>query len=102
MLRKKLLLMIGPLVVLLAATAIVAILLLQNVLIRLSAAHDWPTHAILAVRLKWIVLGLSIAFLLVINGSVVVLLRAAGMILAPVDRLVAASRELAAEHFEHR
>jgi len=102
MLRKKLMLMIGPLIVLLAATAIVAILLLQNVLIKLSEAHDWPTHALLAARLKWIVLGLSVAFLLVINASVVVLLRAAGMILHPVDRLVAASRELAAEHFEHR
>jgi len=102
MLRKKLLLMIGPLVVLLAATAIIAILFLQNVLSQLSIAHDWPTHAILAARLKWIVLGLSLTFLVVINASVVVLLRAAGMILRPVDRLVAASRELAAEHFEHR
>lgn len=102
MLRKKLLLMVGSLVVLLACTGVVAIILLQNILAKFSLAHDWPTHALLATRFKWLVLGLSVAFLVVINASVVVLLRAAGMILHPVDRLVVASRELAAEHFEHR
>jgi HAMP domain-containing protein len=104
MLRRKLILMFAPLVFLLAATAVVAILLLQDVLSQLSnpLKHDLATHAFLAARLTWIVLGLSMAFFVLVNASVVLLLRAAGMILNPVDRLVAASRELAAEHFGHR
>lgn len=102
MLRKKLFLMIGPLLAVLAVTGIIAIVLLQNLLGKMSAAHDWPTHAMLAARFKWLVLGLSVSFLVVINASAVILFRAAGMILQPVDRLVVASRELAAEHFDHR
>ena len=104
MLRRKLILMFAPLVFLLAATAVVAILLLQDVLAQLSDPfkHDPATHALLARRLTWVVLGLSMAFFVLVNASVVLLLRAAGMILSPVDRLVAASRELAAEHFQHR
>ena len=37
-----------------------------------------------------------------INVSIVALLRAAGMVLRPVDRLVEASRQLTSEHFDHR
>ena len=104
MLRRKLILMFVPLVALLVATAVVAILLLQDVLAQLSntLAHDRATHVALAGRLTWVVLGLSLAFLILVNASVLLLLRAAGMILSPVDRLVAASRQLAAERFEHR
>jgi HAMP domain-containing protein len=103
MLRRKLILMFVPLVALLVATAVAAIILLQDVLAQLSntVAHDRATHMALAGRLTWVVLGLSLAFLVLVNASVL-LLRAAGMILNPVDRLVAASRELAAERFEHR
>jgi two-component system sensor histidine kinase BaeS len=83
---------------------VTAIVLLQDVLDRLGNAqdHGWAAHVALAGRLRWIVLGLSVAFLVVINATAVALVRAAGMILSPVDRLVAASRELAAEHFQHR
>jgi HAMP domain-containing protein len=104
MLRRKLILMFVPLVILLVAIAVVAIILLQDVLYQLSntVAHDRATHAALAHRLTWVVLGLSLAFLVLVNASVLLLLRAASMILNPVDRLVAANRELAAEHFEHR
>jgi signal transduction histidine kinase len=96
--------MFAPLVALLVAISVAAIVLLQDVLRRLgdSGAHDWAAHAALAGRLKWTVLGLSLAFLVLINASAVVLVRAAGMVLNPVDRLVRASRELAAERFEHR
>lgn len=96
--------MIGPLVVLLALTSVAAVLLMQDVLWRLNnpQAHDWMTHVELAARFKWIVLGLAVTFLIVLNASVLVLMRAAAMILNPVDRLVTASRELAAEHFDYR
>jgi signal transduction histidine kinase len=96
--------MFAPLVVLVVATSLAAVVLLEDVLHQLSDpnAHDWATHAALAARLRWIVLGLAVAFLVVINSSAIVLARAAGMVLSPVERLVTASRELAAEHFDHR
>ncbi len=53
-------------------------------------------------RMRWLVLGLAIVFLLVINAAVLLLMRAAGIILEPVDKLVHASRELAAERFACR
>ena len=53
-------------------------------------------------RFRWIVLGLGLAFVLVINGSIMVLARMSSMILKPVDRLVEASRRLAREEFDHR
>jgi signal transduction histidine kinase len=104
MLRRKLVIMFAPLVVLLVATSLAAILLLEGVLRQLAypQAHDWATNAALAAQFRWIVLGLAVAFLVVINASAFVLVRAAGIVLNPVERLVAASRELAAEHFAHR
>lgn len=53
-------------------------------------------------RLRIVVLGLAIAFLLLINISILLLLRAASMVLSPVERLVEASRALAREEFDHR
>jgi methyl-accepting chemotaxis protein len=51
---------------------------------------------------RWFVLGLSIVFLLVINVSVIVLLRMGSMILQPVEKLLEATRQLRAERFEYR
>ena len=120
MLRRKLLMLLVPLVTLLAVTLIVSILLLQDVLGRIdrhveamelmrvegvdSAAavgHAEDERAV-AERFKWVVLSLGVVFLIVINVAVLVLLRVAGMVLRPVEKLVAASRELGREHFEHR
>ena len=56
----------------------------------------------MTVRFRWLVLGLTVVFLLLINLAVVALLRIAGMVLRPVDQLVHASRQLAAERFDHR
>jgi nitrogen fixation/metabolism regulation signal transduction histidine kinase len=53
-------------------------------------------------RFRWLVLGLTIAALLMVNIAVFVLLRTAQVVLKPVSELVRGSRELAAEHFEHR
>lgn len=59
-------------------------------------------HAQVTARLRWWAFGLGLAFLLVINLSIMVIIRAAGMILKPVDELVEASRHLAAEEFNYR
>lgn len=64
--------------------------------------HMQVEQAALTRRFRWLLSGVAIGFLLVINCSILLLLRTAAMILRPVDKLVAASRMLAAEHFEHR
>lgn len=51
---------------------------------------------------RWLVIGIALGFIIVVNISIMAMLRTARMILDPVDRLVAASRELAQEHFDHR
>jgi signal transduction histidine kinase len=55
-----------------------------------------------ATKLRWLVLGLTLAALVMVNVAVFVLLRTAQVVLKPVGELVKGSRELAAEHFEHR
>jgi nitrate/nitrite-specific signal transduction histidine kinase len=56
----------------------------------------------LVSRFRWILLGLAVVFLLVINVAVLMLWRAASIVLQPVERLVEASRELARGRFDHR
>lgn len=53
-------------------------------------------------RFRFLVQGLAILFLALINISALVLLHVAAMILRPVDQLLHASRELAQEHFDYR
>ena len=106
MLRRKLFLNLFPPVLLLLVTAVVAIAMLQGVLGRLDQVkqHNDPASFLAAelVRFRWIVMGLGIVFLVLINVSVVLLLRAAAQVLRPVDKLVEATRELAHEHYDHR
>ncbi len=52
--------------------------------------------------LRALVLGLTLAALVMVNVAVFVLLRTAQVVLKPVAELVEGSRELAAERFEHR
>ncbi|MBL9031512.1 MAG: HAMP domain-containing protein [Phycisphaerae bacterium] len=59
-------------------------------------------QASLGRTFRTLVLGLTIAAMVMVNVAVVVLLRTAGVVLKPVGALVEGSRELAAEHFEHR
>ncbi len=56
----------------------------------------------LAGRFRWVVLGMAIGGLLVINLTVIFLLRTASMVLRPVDTLVEAGRQLSDEHFDFR
>jgi methyl-accepting chemotaxis protein len=130
MLRRKLILNLGPLVALLLATTVAAVLLLQGVLRELDHVnHDAQVlveslqqqpsaapvvesaqqtrHVVdridaLTWHFRWVVMGLGLVFLLVINVSVIVLVRMATFILRPVDQLMRATRELAQEHFDHR
>jgi methyl-accepting chemotaxis protein len=106
MLRRKLLFNLGPLVALLLLTAVLAIWLLQGVLADLDAVRDpgWAVgdqQALLA-RFRNLVLGLALVFVIVINVSVIVLVRLGSMVLQPVDKLLEATRELSAEHFDYR
>jgi signal transduction histidine kinase len=84
--------------VLLLITAVGAIWLLQRVL---SDLHAHQQHE-LADSFQWIVLGLSGAFVILINTSIVILLRMGRMILRPVDKLVAGTKALAGERFGYR
>jgi signal transduction histidine kinase len=65
-------------------------------------AHAQTEQVALTGRFRWLVVAMAIGFLIVINGSILLMMRAAGMILRPVARLVHASRELARENFAHR
>ncbi|MGA2229406.1 MAG: HAMP domain-containing protein [Tepidisphaeraceae bacterium] len=59
-------------------------------------------HQRLSDRLRRQVLILAIVFLVMINLAIIALLRAASMILRPVDQLVKVAHELGQEHFEAR
>jgi nitrogen fixation/metabolism regulation signal transduction histidine kinase len=105
-LRRKLFLNLFPLVMLLLVTGVLAIGLLQGVLARLDQVNQHPNATVLMAaelsHFRWLVLILGIIFLVLVNLSVLLLLRAAGQILSPVDTLVEATRELAQEHYDHR
>jgi signal transduction histidine kinase len=64
---------------------------------RVDAAHLAATN-----KLRRTALGLGLAFLLLLNVSILLLLRAATMILRPVDELIDATRHLAQEDFGYR
>lgn len=69
---------------------------------RVAHQHVAGEQLDFARHFRWLVTGLAIGFILVINLSVLLLMRTAAMILKPIDRLVEASRQLAQEHFSHR
>jgi len=64
--------------------------------------HGEAEQRALTDRFRWLVLGLTVVFLIVINISIVALLRMAGMVLRPVEKLVEATRQLGKEHFDYR
>lgn len=71
-------------------------------LTRLARQHVANAQLELSRRLRLIIIGLTIAALVMVNITIVVLLRTATMILRPVGALVEASRQLARERFEWR
>ncbi|MEX2218765.1 MAG: HAMP domain-containing protein [Phycisphaerales bacterium] len=64
--------------------------------------HVASEQAALGRHFRGLVLGLTLAALLMVNVAVCVLLRTAQMVLRPVGALVEGSRELAHENFAHR
>jgi HAMP domain-containing protein len=64
--------------------------------------HALEEQEMLANSFQRLVLGLAIAFLVVINISIAALLHMGLMIVRPVDRLVEASAALGREEFDHR
>jgi nitrate/nitrite-specific signal transduction histidine kinase len=56
----------------------------------------------LSAQFRWVVLGLSIVFLVLINVSVVLLLRLGRMVLRPIDALVEATRQLSGVNLDYR
>lgn len=99
MLRRKLLLVLGSLVLLTLVAAVSSILVLHAALADLTASGD-TAAAILKFRTAGVVVG--VVFLVLLNASIVIVLRSATMVLTPVDTLVDASRRLAREEFDHR
>lgn len=107
MLRRKLFLHLGGVVMMFVIAAGVALWMLGHVLRDLSLIESlYPNHAehlhALAMRFRNVVLLLGGAFIVAINLSILVVLRMAGFIVRPVDELVHATHELGQEHFEHR
>jgi signal transduction histidine kinase len=117
-LRRKLILTLGPLVLALVVTAIAASWMLQDVLRRLDtmthATQVLPDpsskasqalqleHEKLTGEFRKMVIGLGIVFLFVINLSVVLLVRMATLVLRPVDQLLTGTRELCRENYAYR
>jgi HAMP domain-containing protein len=69
---------------------------------RLSRLREEQQDDQVRARLRTMVLAVSVGFLVLINLTVLLLVRAASLILRPMHKLVHASRELAREHFDHR
>jgi signal transduction histidine kinase len=69
---------------------------------QITSRYSAAERAALGRHFRMLVLGLTLAAIVMVNASVIVLLHTANMILRPVDQLVVASRELALERFDHR
>lgn len=64
--------------------------------------HVAAEQASFARYLRNLMLALTLAALVMVNVAIIVLLRTAQVVLKPVGALLEGSRELEAEHFEHR
>lgn len=76
---------------------------LQTEIASLSDAmqqHNIDEQRSAFVRLRWIILGLTLAFIVLINISIMLLLRVSRMILDPVEQLVEASQRLGREEYD--
>jgi signal transduction histidine kinase len=100
-LRRKLILNLAPMILLLLLSIVAAMVLLERVLNQFDHA-DAETLKGVASNFRWLLIGLGVWFLLVINVCVLMLIRMSSMILRPVDALTKATRELAQERFGHR
>jgi signal transduction histidine kinase len=71
-------------------------------LVRAARGYVTGERGEVVSRLRVMVIGMSLAALVIVNLAVLVLFRTAEMVLKPVGALVDASRELGRERFEYR
>lgn len=69
---------------------------------RMMREHTAGEERAALVRFRWVVLALAVVFLVVINVTVMLLLRMGQMVLRPVEKLVDASRRLGREEYDCR
>jgi len=96
---------LGVVIALLLVTAVAAILMFQGFLTdldRTMTSGDPAELEPLVRRFRQMMLVVGVLFLLLINGSIVVLIRAAAMVLRPIGALIEGGRRLAREEFEYR
>lgn len=101
--RHKLFMVLGALLGILVVTALGAVVALQMILQQMN--HVDPIrveHAAVVERFRWVVIVLTVVFILVINGSVILLVRAGNMVLEPVEKLIAATHALGEGHLDYR
>lgn len=117
MLRRKLLIILTSLALLMLGSSLVSVVAMSRAIEELEPAvavddadgaagvvpgEKGPGAAQAADRFRQTAIGLAIAHLVLLNVVIVVLLRAATLVLRPVDRLVEASRRLASGDYSHR
>jgi signal transduction histidine kinase len=69
---------------------------------RMMRAHTAREERDAIAQFRWVVLALAVVFVVVINVSVMMMVRMGRMVLRPVERLVEASRRLGREEFDYR
>jgi len=69
---------------------------------RMMREHTAGEQRAAIARFRWVVLALTGVFLVVINVSVMMMVRMGRMVLRPVEQLVEASRRLGREEFDYR
>ncbi len=71
-------------------------------LTRLARAFASDAQTAMTSRFRWIVLGVAIASILVVNISILVVLRTVGLVLRPMEEIVDATSIWSRERFDHR
>jgi nitrogen fixation/metabolism regulation signal transduction histidine kinase len=69
---------------------------------RITYEHSAVEHEQVVSKFRGAAIALGVGFLVLLNASIIVVLRAAIMVLKPVNTLVEASRRLGREEFDHR
>lgn len=71
-------------------------------LTRLARAFASDSQTAMTNRFRWVVLGVAIASILVVNISILVVLRTVGLVLRPMEEIVDATTVWSGERFDHR
>lgn len=71
-------------------------------LTRLARAHAADAQTAITSRFRWVVLGVALASILVVNVSILVVLRTVGMVLKPMEEIIDATTVWGREQFDHR